>query len=81
MITVFGGGISRALRATWLLEARRLDYRPWSVDPLSGHEEAKYLPVNPAGCSPPIQDGTLCFRAETTTHNVRPPRRTSSLSA
>jgi hypothetical protein len=40
MITVFGGGKSRSLRVTWLLEEMGLAYRLRPVDLLSGHEAA-----------------------------------------
>jgi glutathione S-transferase len=43
MITIFGGGISRSLRVTWLLEEMGLAYRLRPVDLLSGHEDAEFL--------------------------------------
>jgi glutathione S-transferase len=57
MITVFGGGVSRSLRVTWLLEEMQLEYRLRPVDLLSDSEDVDFLAVNPAGFIPAIQDG------------------------
>jgi glutathione S-transferase len=59
MITVFGGGTSRSLRVTWLLEEMGLAYRLRPVDLLSGQEDAEFLAVNPAGFIPVLQDGDV----------------------
>ena len=60
MITVFGGGTSRSLRVTWLLEEMGLPYHLRPVDLLAGVEEdTEFLVVNPAGFIPAIQDGDV----------------------
>ena len=60
MITVFGGGTSRSLRVTWLLEEMGLPYHQRPVDLLAGVEkDAEFLAVNPAGFIPAIQDGNV----------------------
>jgi glutathione S-transferase len=59
MITVFGGGRSRSLRVTWLLEEMGLAYRLRPVNLLSGQEDAEFLAVNPAGFIPVLQDGDV----------------------
>ena len=57
MITIFGGGRSRSLRVTWLLEEMGLAYRLRPVDLLSDREDAEFLAVNPAGFIPVLKDG------------------------
>jgi glutathione S-transferase len=59
MITVFGGGASRSLRVTWLLEEMGLAYRLRPVDLSAGGEDAEFLAVNPAGFIPAMQDGDV----------------------
>ncbi|WP_044559933.1 glutathione S-transferase family protein [Azospirillum sp. B4] len=59
MIRVFGGGTSRSLRVTWLMEEMGLPYRLRPVDLLAGGGDAEFLAVNPAGFIPVIQDGDV----------------------
>jgi glutathione S-transferase len=59
MIKVFGGGMSRSLRVTWLLEEMGLPYHLRPVDLLSGVEDAEFLAVNPAGFIPVLRDGEV----------------------
>jgi glutathione S-transferase len=59
MITIFGGGTSRSLRVTWLLEEMGLAYRVRPVDLLADGEDAGFLAVNPAGFIPAMQDGDV----------------------
>lgn len=40
MITVFGGGTSRSIRVTWLLEEMGIPYRIRFVDLFSGYKIA-----------------------------------------
>jgi glutathione S-transferase len=56
MIKVFGGGTSRSLRVTWLLEEMELPYHLRPVDLLEGGEDVEFLAVNPAGFIPAMQD-------------------------
>jgi glutathione S-transferase len=57
MITVFGGGASRSLRVTWLMEEMGIAYRLRYVDLLSNPEEPEFLAVNPGGFIPVMLDG------------------------
>jgi glutathione S-transferase len=59
MMTVFGGGVSRSLRVTWLMEEMGLAYRVRPVDLLSGADDAEFLAANPAGFIPVLQDGEV----------------------
>jgi glutathione S-transferase len=59
MITIFGGGTSRSLRVTWLMEEMGLPYHLRPVNLLSGGEDAEFLAVNPAGFIPAMQDGDV----------------------
>jgi glutathione S-transferase len=59
MITVFGGGTSRSLRVTWLMEEMGLPYYLRPVHLLSDGEDAEFLAVNPAGFIPVMQDGDV----------------------
>jgi glutathione S-transferase len=59
MITVFGGGLSRSLRVTWLCEEMGLTYHLRPVHLLAEHEDAEFLAVNPAGFIPVLQDGDV----------------------
>ena len=59
MITIFGGGTSRSLRVTWLLEEMGLPYHLRPVNLLSDTEDAEFLAVNPAGFIPAMQDGDV----------------------
>jgi len=59
MITVFGGGTSRSLRVTWLLEEMGLPYHLRPVHLLEGGGDAEFLAVNPAGFIPAMQDGDV----------------------
>jgi glutathione S-transferase len=59
MITIFGGGRSRSLRVTWLLEEMGLAYRLRPVDLLSGQQDAEFLAANPAGFIPVLRDGDV----------------------
>src|SRR6185312_4345523 len=58
MIKVFGGGVSRSLRVTWLMEEMGIAYVIRPVDLLPGAaEDAEFLAVNPGRFIPTIQDG------------------------
>jgi glutathione S-transferase len=59
MIIVWGGGTSRSLRVTWLMEEMGLAYRLRPVDLLNNPEEAAFRAVNPAGFIPVMQDGAV----------------------
>jgi glutathione S-transferase len=59
MIKIFGGGMSRSLRVTWLLEEMGLPYHLRPVNLLSDVEDAEFLAVNPAGFIPVLQDGDV----------------------
>jgi glutathione S-transferase len=59
VITVWGGGASRSLRVTWLMEEMGLAYRLRSVDLINNPEEPAFLAVNPAGFIPVMQDGDV----------------------
>ncbi len=59
MITVFGGGTSRSLRVTWLMEEMGLAYRLRPVYLLSDKEDREFLAVNSAGFIPAMQDGNV----------------------
>jgi glutathione S-transferase len=59
MITVFGGGTSRSLRVTWLMEEMGLAYRLRPVDLLSDQEDTEFLAVNSARFIPAMQDGDV----------------------
>src|SRR3954464_13421218 len=58
MITVYGEG--RGFRVAWLLEEMGLPYRVRRVDLLAGGgNNPEFLPINPAGFIPSIQDGDV----------------------
>ncbi|HEY1878906.1 MAG TPA: glutathione S-transferase family protein [Caulobacteraceae bacterium] len=57
MITLFGGGMSRAFRVVWLLEEMGLPYNYRSVNLLADELDADFLAANPAGFLPTLQDG------------------------
>ena len=59
MITIWGGGTSRSLRVTWLMEEMGLAYRLRYVDLLNNPEEPAFLAVNPGGFIPVMQDGDV----------------------
>lgn len=60
MIKVFGGGYSRSLRVTWLMEEMGIPYLLRPVDLLAGAEnDAEFIAVNPAGYIPAMQDGDV----------------------
>ena len=59
MIMIWGGGISRSFRVTWLMEEMGIPYRLRSVDLLNNPEEPAFLAVNPAGFIPVMQDGDV----------------------
>jgi glutathione S-transferase len=59
MIKVFGGGTSRSLRVTWLLEEMGIPYHLRPVNLLADGEDAEFLAVNPAGFIPTMQDGDV----------------------
>jgi len=59
MITIWGGGASRSLRVTWLMEEMGLAYRLRYVDLLNNPEEPAFLAVNPARFIPVMQDGDV----------------------
>src|ERR1700735_3246865 len=59
MITIFGGGTSRSLRVTWLMEEMGIPYHLRPVNLLADGEDAEFLAVNPAGFIPAMQDGDV----------------------
>ena len=59
MITVWGGGTSRSLRVTWLMEEMGLAYRLRYVDLINNPDEPAFRAVNPAGYIPVMQDGDV----------------------
>jgi glutathione S-transferase len=59
MITVFGGGISRSMRVTWLLEEMGIPYRVRPVDMLSSEPDEEFLAANPAAYIPVLRDGDV----------------------
>ncbi len=59
MITIFGGGYSRSLRVTWLMEEMGLEYRLRPVNLLSDEGDPEFLAANPAGFIPVMRDGEV----------------------
>ncbi|MDE2489165.1 MAG: glutathione S-transferase family protein [Alphaproteobacteria bacterium] len=59
MITVWGGGTSRSIRAVWVLEEMGLPYRVRQVDMLAEERDPAWLAVNPGDFLPAIQDGDV----------------------
>lgn len=59
MITVWGGGTSRSIRAVWVLEEMGLPYGVRQVDMLAEERDSAWLAVNPGDFLPAIQDGDV----------------------
>ncbi len=59
MITIYGGGTSRSMRVTWLLEEMGLPYRIRPVNLLSDAKDQEFLALNPAGYIPVLKDGDV----------------------
>ncbi len=57
MITVWGGQVSRSIRAVWLLEEMGLPYTVRQVDMLAPARDPAFLALNPADYIPAIEDG------------------------
>ena len=59
MITVYGGGTSRSLRVTWLLEEMGIPYHLRFVNLVSAEADTEFQAANPAGFIPVLQDGKV----------------------